>query len=88
MIWRYLTIESIIKTGGLLLMKNTKMSDETKATIIILLWELFFYLACLFNSVTWWLIFGIITATEVISVCFDTIIEKTTKENKKNRNLL
>lgn len=69
-------------------MKNTKMSDETKATIIILLWELFFYLACLFNSVTWWLIFGIITATEVIIVCFDTIIEKTTKENKKNRNLL
>lgn len=48
-----------------------KLSDEAGAAIICIVWEIFFYVACLTNNPFSWLVFVFVTITEIIIVYFD-----------------
>lgn len=64
-------------------MKNKKMSDDSKAAWVILIWEFFFYFACLFDIFALWITLGIVTAIEIIYVFIDDHREKKRKISKK-----
>ena len=64
-----------------------KLSGEAGAAIICIVWEIFFYVACLTNNPFSWLVFVFATVTEIIIVYFDNKREQAQKEAKRNRDL-
>lgn len=64
-----------------------KISDEAGCAIVCFVWEFFFMQAAVYNTPLAWVVFGFVTAVEVVIVYFDWRNEQAKNEAKRNRQL-